>query len=293
MPDRPPTQQPAKPNAQDAPGNAPNAPGARDEGAWGDDDARLLRGSPGQPPAEGAQPDAGAGAGDEGAPPDDAGTQPGDGEGKWETVQVGSLNLEVDPDTAAQLREQLNALQRPAPREPSQAPQQQQPAQPDDPLAGLGDVGTRILTEPAKVLREVYDLAVRDTQQSLRGEYRQTEALRSFWNDFYQENEDLAGERMLVNAVLQRDQAALAPLTPADAGQRLADAARRELLRIRGVKPNGSGDGKHRARPVTKPNQSSQRGRQAPDEGAPKPRTLGQIIRETQVKKYGRAFDTE
>ena len=154
----------------------------------------------------------------------------------FETVRVGDLELEVDAATKAALEVELARLQQP-PAAPTPAPAPPQPsAEPSSPISQIKDLNTRIFTEPETVLQELYQIASNDISQSLRNEYRAVQDERDFWSKFYKDNDDLAGNELLVRAVVERDRSQIGNLGAWDKiAKHVADATRSEMLRIRGA----------------------------------------------------------
>lgn len=193
------------------------------------EDAEVLKGGPGSsgdPAAGSAAPPA----------PKPAAADPQD-EPRRVKRKIGGRELELDPDVADAIDErereyargygnvsqELAELKR---RLPAPAP----PPKPAEP-----DWNTLMFDRPAEAvghIRREINEQVSAAKSELETRYESERRRERFWATFYRANPDLAGEELLVDSILQRDQSALSPLPVEEGQSRLADAVRKEILRI-------------------------------------------------------------
>ena len=98
------------------------------------------------------------------------------------------------------------------------------------------DYATGLFTEPEEALKRLREEIKAEVKGEITTAYNAAESQKDFWTGFYKENADLADEKMIVNAVMTRDWATLKDLAPAAAAKKLAEAAKKELMRISGGK---------------------------------------------------------
>lgn len=166
-------------------------------------------------------------------------------------VKVGDAEIETDAAAAAALTAlmQNNAQMADYIRKGYKEPPK------DEPKDKKGyDYATGLFTEPEVAIARLRAEIKQETIAEVSAAYTQAETKKDFWTGFYKDNEDLAGEKLIVEAVLGRDWAKLKDLTPADAAKKLSEAAKKEIMRLSGGKspadPNprpveGAGDGKN------------------------------------------------
>lgn len=194
-----------------------------------------------------AEGDQGDGKGNEGKPVlDDKGVFTGSGddkgkkapaadEGKTEKVKVrvGNDELETDAASAAAINALLqnnnqlydyikNMTGKPAPKDEGKKP-------------GY-DYATGLFTEPEEALKRLREEIKAEVKGEITTAYNAAETQKDFWQGFYKDNSDLSDEKMMVNAVMTRDWAILKDLAPAAAAKKLAEATKKELMRISGGK---------------------------------------------------------
>lgn len=130
--------------------------------------------------------------------------------------------------TEADLRAQLEAAKKAAPATPAKA-------------AATGeDIETLLFTDPKRAAKMIVDTAV----AQVRAEYGVEKAQIGFWNDFYKSNPDLADADLVVKAVMQREMGKLSPMSVEKAAEHLAEASKKELLRLGVTQKQGKGGGK-------------------------------------------------
>jgi hypothetical protein len=193
-------------------------------------------------------------------------------------VKIAGRDFEIDPDLAAALEErerefqrklseqgaELGALRRLAQRAP--APPQ---APAEEPLS------TMIFTDPDRAIQRLRQ----DIMQELENRYRQDQAWREFWTEFDRAHPALAGERALVQAVLQEHFTEVADLPVRQAIARIGELTTQKLVglaaRARGnperTLVEGGGTG-----PAAKP----------PKPEEPEPKSLSQLLRERRAVRY-------
>lgn len=170
------------------------------------------------------------------------------------TYNINGIDVELTPDQHEALS---GAIQKPLDQVTELTEQvrrlnttvQQQPAAPAAPAAPQANVlgidtskyEELLITDPAQALNLlINEMAPSITQTvttQMRGEYNQDQGEQKFWGDFYKANDDLVGDKLIVDAVLKRDIATLGNLTPDVAATKLADAAREQILKYKGEKP--------------------------------------------------------
>ena len=200
-----------------------------------------------------------------------------------ETVRVGNLELEVDAQTKAAIEIEMARLGRTTTQPPApQAPQA--PAAPESPVARIRDLNTRIYTEPEEVLSELYQIARDDISSSLRGEYQRAQTEQEFWSTFYQDNADLAQNKFLVKAVVERDRSTLHGLQSMDeVARHIADATRSTILNIKGAEAQPA----PKPRAVMRGSQAGARASAPPAEEPSNVTSVTQIIRQRHAKRMG------
>lgn len=235
---------------------------------WGqpDPDAAIMQGGPlVQEPAAAPTPD---------PTPDPT----------FETVRLGGLELEVDPQTKAAIEAELSRLQQPAAAPPPAPAAPAPPLEPTSPLAGIKDLNTRIFTEPDAVLAELYQVARENISNELRGEYSRNQTEQEFWSTFYADNEDLAPNKFLVKSIVERERAALGNLQSLpDIARHIADTTRAELLRIKGAESQTPS----RPRAVMRGSQAGGRSPTPPAVAPSNVTSVTQILRQRHAKRMG------
>src|SRR5262245_12236586 len=202
-----------RPVADDTPDpSEPTAPSADDR------DRAVMRGGPGDPPAE--APAAPAATPDQ--PP--ARTR----------VKISGRDFDVDPEMATALedreRDYMRGIQMDR-RERDELDRYRRAANPS-PTPAVPEFSREIFENPeAAMLRREERL-----KTELRQEFLTQQATQRTWAKFYQDHPDLVGEEMLVDALLQSNEIGNIRISSESdqrrALEQLADATRREILRI-------------------------------------------------------------
>ena len=142
-------------------------------------------------------------------------------------VKVGDQEVQVDKATAAlieaqnqQFQAQLEELKKPAPAPaPSPAPApKSEPQETDwDELA---------YNNPGEFANKIIETVT----DNLTGQYNAQTAMRDFWGDFYDKNEDLKGHKTIVQAVMNQNMATLGDMPATEASSKLADMTRETIV---------------------------------------------------------------
>lgn len=98
------------------------------------------------------------------------------------------------------------------------------------------DFSTGIFTEPAVAIAKLTEQIREQVKAEVVGMYQSAESSKDFWSTFYSDNKDLKEEKIIVDAVLSRDYSKLSNLPTAEAAKKLAESAKKELLRLKGGK---------------------------------------------------------
>ena len=160
-----------------------------------------------------------------------------DGAGKSEKVKVRVGNDEIETDAASAAA--INALMQNNSQLYDYIKQAGLGKQPADDGKGKKagyDYATGLFTEPEEALKRLREEIKAEVKGEITTAYNAAESQKDFWTGFYKDNSDLADEKMIVNAVMTRDWATLKDLAPAAAAKKLAEAAKKELMRISGGK---------------------------------------------------------
>lgn len=177
-----------------------------------DRDRELLRGGPGDPPAD--------------APAEPPSDQP-----MRARVKIGKKEFEVDPGIAAAYeereREYMRGIQMDR-REKDELERFRRAAQPTPPQDAEPDFNTLLFENPTRAL-ELRDARLK---AELEAKYRSEQNFRAFWEQFYENNPDLKDEKFLVNAQFQSSWDTISDMKTPDAQEYLADGVRKEILRI-------------------------------------------------------------
>lgn len=199
-----------------------------------------------QPPAGGDEPDDSAVI--QGSPHEPQGAAPAATSEEVVDVEVGGRKYSVpkaiaEHYTAQQndfnsrfdrIEQGLQALRQPAPTtKPRQQPSSQTAPDPDDEFGDI-DFDTLILTDPKKAFKLVKERTKKEVAEQMRGEYTAEQSRQQFWNDFYENNKDLAKHKKLVDMVLNANFNEIGVLKAPDAAKKIAEYTRQEIVAIRG-----------------------------------------------------------
>lgn len=148
-------------------------------------------------------------------------------------VRVGNEEIETDAASAAFMNAMMGQIQ---------ILSQQVTGMSKPPVAALiaksdaYDYATGLFTEPEVALNKLRAEIKAEVKAELGGMYEAAETKKDFWNTFYSENADLKTEKLVVDAVLQRDYSKLSTMPIAEASAKLSDSVKKELMRLKGGK---------------------------------------------------------
>ena len=187
---------------------------AKDDKAQGatppeDGDKPVLTGGPG---AESGQDDRPAGP-------------------KLVTVEYMGRKVQLPEDAAAVWQERESAMSRQGTElgelrtwrktvEPRLVPPSDKPTEPD--------YDTQLFENPKAAIERLK----REMRQEIVGEYRQDQALRTFWEGFYRSHDDLREDDWMVRAMFQEHFNELADLPTREAQTKLGEITRTQILRL-------------------------------------------------------------
>lgn len=192
-------------------------------------------------------------------------------------VKVGDQEIQVDKATAelieaqnAQFQAQIEQLKKPAPAPaPSPAPAPaSEPQETDwDELAYNNPSGFA-------------DKIIETVTEKLTGQYNAQTAMRDFWGDFYDKNEDLKGHKTIVQAVMNQNMATLGDMPANEASSKLADMTRETIVGL--VKQFGPKDppSTQQSRTVVETGSGPAQPEPQPAEGDKKVLTMTDALRE-------------
>lgn len=197
-----------------------------------DPDAAILKGGPGDPVAEAPQAQV-----SEPLPvqaPEPAAPE-------HVTVRLGELDVKLPPDQADAVRRlyetertRSQQLEQLVLRQPQAAPA---PAAPE-PARPATDYGTQLFTNPNEVLAQIRREAVEQARSEFQPirqqleEFRQQNAVKQFYSDFYQANADLRGSELIVEALATKNLDRLKTMSVDGARDELARLARQAELDV-------------------------------------------------------------
>lgn len=104
-----------------------------------------------------------------------------------------------------------------------------------------------IFTDPKKALDMRDERVRRQVTSELRGEYQREQSTARFWNDFYKANDDLKGDKDIVEMILNKNFSDLANVPIDQAMKKLADLTRQRVMKY----SNNRGGQRKRTRAVT------------------------------------------
>ena len=97
-----------------------------------------------------------------------------------------------------------------------------------------------------------YQKIKQEVRQEIVGEYRQDQALKSFWDGFDRANDDLRDDRWLAEAMMKEHWNELEELTPRKAQERLGEITREQILRLtKKAKPQTESPARHLLEPAS------------------------------------------
>lgn len=135
--------------------------------------------------------------------------------------------------------------------------------------------------DPAKYHELLTQSITNNIESKLTNKYQQAEGEKDFWNGFYKDNDDLKDDKFLVDAVLKANMTELAPMTVKEAGKRLAELTRAEIMRYTGNKLPST-----RKKAVTEGSQPPSPGKKEPE--VEKVTTLSDLIKARRAKRMNK-----
>ncbi|MGI9489190.1 MAG: hypothetical protein ACR2RF_25545 [Geminicoccaceae bacterium] len=161
-------------------------------------------------------------------------------------VKVGDQEVQVDKATAALIEAQNQQFQTQL-DELRKAPPTAAPAPAPEPAAEPGETDWEklMMDDPAGFANKIRE----DVTKELTSQYQATTAMRDFWGNFYDSNEDLKAHKTIVESVLNQNMGALGNLPATEASGKLADLTRETIVGL--VKQFGPKDPKPPTPPRT------------------------------------------
>lgn len=208
-------------------------------------------------------------------PPED---QPAKGKADRVKVTIGDQELEVDAAAAAVITsmQQMNQEMAAMIRNGYKTPAAPAPAPKDE-----YDYETELFTNPKGAIERLRAEIKAEVKSEMTGQYNAAESQKAFWAEFYSSNKELADEKLIVNAVLQRDWAKLKDMDGPKAAKALAEASKREIMRLTGGKSPSDPD----FRPAEGGSGNKMPARKDPPKDEDAPKSLSDIIRARQQQR--------
>lgn len=198
-------------------------------------------------------------------------------------VKVGNEEIETDAASAAA----INALMTNNAQLADMIRKGTQPAAPTK-KADTYDYATGLFTEPEVALARLRAEMKAEIMGEVTAAYTTAETKKDFWAGFYTDNDDLAGEKLIVNAVMARDWDKLKDLSAADAAKKLSEASKKEIMRLSG--------GKSPSDPDHRPIEGGGDRKTAPKGGNPEPEkvlSISDVIRARKEAQRKAQFSKE
>ena len=206
-------------------------------------------------------------------------------------VKIGDAELETDPGSAAalnsllQMNAQLQQLVTTGYRAPAGTEPPAKKATSDD-----YDYETGLFTEPKIALERLRQQIKAEVKSEMTATYTAAETKKEFWAGFYNEHADLKDEKLIVNAVMERDFKKLASMTTEDAAKAIATAAKKEIMRLSGGKSKSDPDGdQNQIEGGSNKNPPSSKQKDSKDA----PQSLSDVIRSRQAARRKAQFSKE
>lgn len=185
------------------------------------------------------------------------------------------------PDLLADIRKQLDRLEREVHKRPSEPPVREV----SPPKADEDDVDweKELFANPKAAMKKAMDMASSRAEERIRAEVRKDRSMTEFWNEFYRRNTDLRDDHDLVEVVLNRNLSELSDL-PVDKGyERLAELTRERIMCYIGTarsRPKARAEGSGLVSGEPKPRPAKE------DENI---KSLSDILKERRQKRRGQA----
>lgn len=166
-------------------------------------------------------------------PSDTSGSKVNNAQPALVKVRVGNETIETDVASAAFMNAMMGQIQILNEQVQKQGkPVDDKKNKKDDAY----DYSTGLFTETQVALDKLRAEIKAEVKAEMTGAYTAAETQKEFWSSFYEENKDLKGEKMLVNAILSHHYSKLSNLPVADAAKELSTLVKKELLRLSGGK---------------------------------------------------------
>lgn len=104
--------------------------------------------------------------------------------------------------------------------------------EPDDEDDEDAELDALMFTDPAKYRKIMREQLRKDILKEVRSEYSADQGQKTFWRDFYDENDDLKEYDFIVRSTLQENMSDLKDMQTAEAAKKLAELSRDKLLKI-------------------------------------------------------------
>lgn len=194
-------------------------------------------------------------------------------------VTIGDQELETDAASAAvinsmlQMNQEMAAMIRNGYK--TAAPEAKPAAKAEE-----FDYETELFTNPKGAIARLRAEITQEVETKLSGQYQADQSSKAFWGQFYSDNKELKEEKMIVNAVLQRDWAKLKDMDGPKAAKALAEATKKEIMRLSGGKSESDPD-------FREEEGGSNKGRQRkdPPKDDDEPKSLSDIVRARQAQR--------
>lgn len=198
-------------------------------------------------------------------------------------VQIGNEFIETDAASAAALNQLMGMNQQLADQIRKTIPADKPAAKKADGY----DYSVGLFTEPEVAIAKLRAEIKAEVMGEVTTAYNGAETQKQFWKSFYTENADLKEDKFVVDAVLARDWSKLQNLPTAEAGKKLAESVKKELMRLKG--------GKSDSDPSRSLEGSSNRNTAPSDNkgGDDKVLSLSEIVRKRQEARRKATFSKE
>jgi hypothetical protein len=190
--------------------------------------AKEDEGGEGEIELQGGPEDGGDPAGD-GVQPD---PEPEEKSPSMEKMTVGGVEYDVPPEVAAAYAEQNSGMAEMRGSIESLRSDINKPPvveEQGDPYAQYEEM---LFTDPAGAVKKITETIKAEVMTDVRSAYTAETSQKDFWSGFYKDNKDLKDADMIVQSVMTRDWESLKALDTADASKKMADSARKELLKL-------------------------------------------------------------
>jgi len=150
------------------------------------------------------------------------------------------------------------------------------------------DWDTELFVNPKEALARLRSEIKAEVKAEMTEAYNGAETEKEFWRTFYKQHESLKEHDTFVKAILQRDYKKIADLPASEAAEKLAEAVKREILKMTGGKSHSDADDRPLEGGSTRANAkpSGQKG----EDVIP---SIGELIRQRQRRMREATFHKE